>query len=55
MSAMFELCRLHCEYAELHAPSSFRLDELQLLSSVFYCYDLKPLVWNKIEPLLYVC
>ena len=28
MSAMFELCCLHCEYAELHAPSSFGLDEL---------------------------
>ena len=28
MSAMFELCRLRCEYAKLHALSSFRLDEL---------------------------
>jgi len=27
---MFELCRLRCEYAELHAPSSFGLDELLL-------------------------
>jgi len=25
---MFELCHLRCEYAELHAPSSFGLDEL---------------------------
>jgi len=25
---MFELYRLRCEYAELHAPSSFGLDEL---------------------------
>jgi len=25
---MFELCRLRCEYAELHVPSSFGLDEL---------------------------
>jgi len=25
---MFELCCLRCEYAELHAPSSFGLDKL---------------------------
>ena len=28
MSAMFEFCCLRCEYAELHAPSSYGLDEL---------------------------
>jgi len=27
---MFEFCRLRCGYAELHAPSSFGLDELLL-------------------------
>ena len=27
MSAKFELCHLHCEYVELHAPLSFGLDE----------------------------
>jgi len=25
---MLEFCRLRCDYAELHAPSSFGLDEL---------------------------
>ena len=25
---MFEFCRLRCKYVELHAPSSFELDEL---------------------------
>ena len=33
---MFELCHLRCEYVELHAPSSFGLDELLLL------YNTKP-------------
>ena len=28
MYIMFEFCRLRCEYAELHAPSSFGLNEL---------------------------
>ena len=32
MSAMFELCRLRCEYGELHAPLSFRLDDI-----IVYC------------------
>ena len=27
---MFELCRLCCEHAELHAPSSFGLDEFMI-------------------------
>ena len=31
MSAMFEFCCLRCEYAELHAPSSYGLDELLIL------------------------
>ena len=31
MSAMFEFCCLRCEYAELHAPSSYRLDEFLIL------------------------
>ena len=31
---MFKLCRLRCEYMKLHAPSSFRLDELLLTSNL---------------------
>ena len=31
MSAMFEFCCLRCEYAELHAPSSYGLDELLIV------------------------
>ena len=39
MSAMFEFCCLRCEYAELHAPSSYGLDELLILSTVQYIHD----------------
>jgi len=35
---MFELCRLRCEYAELHAPSSFGLDELLVKWSAIVLY-----------------
>jgi len=34
---MFELYRLRCEYVELHAPSSFGLDEL-LVMRFWYFY-----------------
>jgi len=32
---MFEFCRLHCEYAELHTPLSSGLDEL-LITQILY-------------------
>jgi len=42
MSAMFELCRLRCEYAELHAPSSFGLDELLIIENLLIFFAKKP-------------
>jgi len=30
---MFQFCRSSCEYVELHAPSSFGLDELLVRST----------------------
>ena len=41
MSAMFEFCHLHCEYAKLHVPLSLRLNEfmIQLMNTVCSNYQ----------------
>ena len=37
---MFKLCRLRCEYAELHAPSSFGLNELLIINTDYIVFVL---------------